>query len=475
MNLLLAVVDVLELKGLPAAVAVHDVVYDSRAVEPGDLFCCLPGTRFDGHRFAAAAVAAGAVGVICERFVPELATADVVQARVASGTARVAMARAAAARYGEPARQLTMAGVTGTNGKTSVTHLLGAALAAAGRPTTVLGTLSGHRTTPEAPDLQRQLAEIRDAATPQRAAVAMEVSSHALAQARVETIRFDVAVFTNLSHDHLDFHGDMERYFEAKASLFTPERAAVGVVNVDDPYGRRLVERSSIPCVEVGVPRQVTTRPRSTTFRWRDRPIRLALTGATNAVNAVLAAEAAVVLGVSPDAVVDGLATARPIPGRFEVVAGGDTEGPTVLVDYAHTPSALGAVVEEARRLSGGRVIVVFGCGGNRDTTKRPEMGSVAVAGADLVVLTSDNPRDEDPARIIEEVQRGMSAATPGQVIVIADRRAAIERALVAAADQDVVVVAGKGHERYQEIAGRRRAFDDRAVVADILARSERS
>ncbi len=471
MNQLLAVVDVLELKGDPAATAVRDVAYDSRAVAPGDLFCCIPGAHRDGHRFAGEAVAAGAVGLLCEHF--PVSGSEVVQARVARGTVRRAMAQAASARWGQPARQLTMAGVTGTNGKTTVTNLLGAVLSAAGRSTTVLGTLTGQRTTPEAPDLQRQLAAIRDAAAPERAAVAMEVSSHALVQSRVDSIHYDVAVFTNLSHDHLDFHGDMEAYFEAKASLFSPERAAVGVVNVDDPSGRRLAERTAIPVVEVHAPRDVVTRPGSSDFTWRGRRVHLGLTGATNAANAVLAAEAALVLGLGPGEVVRGLETAPPVPGRFDVVRSGTGQGATVLVDYAHTPSALVAVLGEARRLSPtGQVVVVFGCGGNRDASKRPEMGAAAVAGADLVIVTSDNPRDEDPMAIIDAVVEGTASAKPGQTLVVADRRAAIERALSSAAGGDVVVVAGKGHEDYQEIAGRREPFDDRRVIVDLLART---
>ncbi|HUA95277.1 MAG TPA: Mur ligase family protein, partial [Acidimicrobiales bacterium] len=285
MNLLLDEVDVVETSGDPATVDVRGVTHDSRLVAPGDLYCCVPGRLDDGHRYAAEAVSRGAVGLLCEHLVDGLADDRVVQAVVGPGRVRSAMARVAAAFWGFPARSLLMAGVTGTNGKTSVTHLLGAVLRHAGRPTTVLGTLSGARTTPEATDLQRLLAEVRDGAPKAgdamaQPAVAMEVSSHALAQSRVDGIHFDVAVFTNLSHDHLDYHGTMEDYYQAKASLFTSERAVQGVVSADDRWGRRLLAEARIPVVPVSRAdaSNIQLSAGCSTFTWRSLPVRLAMT-----------------------------------------------------------------------------------------------------------------------------------------------------------------------------------------------------
>jgi UDP-N-acetylmuramoyl-L-alanyl-D-glutamate--2,6-diaminopimelate ligase len=485
MNLLLDEIDVVETAGDPAAVEIHGIAHDSRQVRPGDLFCCLPGERADGHAHAADAVAAGAVGLLCEHFVPDLPDLPggrAVQARVRPGAARPSMARLAAAFWGFPSRDLVMVGVTGTNGKTSVTHLLGAVLERAGHPTAVIGTLSGERTTPEATDLQRTLHDLREQhrADGLRPAVAMEVSSHALVQSRVDAIHFDVAVFTNLSHDHLDFHGDLDSYFAAKASLFMPERAVRGVVNADDRWGRRLLADAHIPLVAVrgGEASDVSLAPGRSWFTWREHRATIAFTGAVNVRNALLAAEAAVSLGVEPDVVVAGLAAAAPVAGRLQVVAAAGPAGPpfTVMVDYAHTPAGLEVVLDEARRLAGpgGRVLVVFGCGGDRDRAKRPLMGAAATRLADLAVLTSDNPRSEDPLAIIDEVLGGVvpsaaEAGAGGRLAVEPDRRLAIERALVAAGPGDVVVLAGKGHEAYQEVGGSRLPFDDVSVATEIL------
>jgi len=468
MTLLLDDIPVLESVGDPAAVDVSGVAHDSRQVQPGDLFCCLPGHGTDGHRFAAEAVGRGAVGLLCE----QVLDLPVPQARVAAGQARPAMARVAAAFYGYPSRDLVMAAVTGTNGKTSVAHLLGAVLGHAGHPTTVLGTLSGARTTPEASDLQRTLADVRDRAPAgSQPAVTMEVSSHALAQSRVDGIHFDVAVFTNLSHDHLDYHGTMESYFAAKASLFTPDRAVKGVVNAEDRWGRRLLADAKVPMVAVraDAATDVDLAVGRSTFTWRGHRVELSMTGAVNVHNAVMAAEAAVALGLDPAEVAAGLATAAPVPGRLEVVPSPDL---AVLVDYAHTPDGLAVALDEARRLAGGgRVVVVFGCGGDRDRAKRPMMGEVAVRLADRAYLTSDNPRHEDPAAIIDEVVAGTGdAVATGRLVVDADRRRAIGQAVADARSGDVVVVAGKGHETVQEIGDRRLPFDDRVVVADALA-----
>jgi UDP-N-acetylmuramoyl-L-alanyl-D-glutamate--2,6-diaminopimelate ligase len=480
MNLLLDDIDVVETVGDPASVEVRGVGYDSRRVAPGDLFCCIPGAGADGHAFAREALERGAAALLCEHVVTGLPGPPVVQAAVGTGRVRPAMARVAAAFWGHPSRDLLMAGVTGTNGKTTVAHLLGSIFAAAGRPSTVIGTLTGERTTPEAPDLQRLLAAARAADGISEPAVAVEVSSHALVQSRVDAVHFDVAVFTNLSHDHLDFHGSMEAYFEAKAGLFTPERSVRGVVNADDPWGQRLLGTARVPVTAVSR-REVTDvriEPGRSTFTWRSRRVPLPMTGAVSVHNALLAAEAAIAVGIEPEAVVAGLAAAPTIPGRLEAVAVPGPTGPpfTVLVDYAHTPAGLEVVLNEARALAGTgrRVIVVFGCGGDRDRAKRPLMGAAAGRGADVVVVTSDNPRREDPDVIIDAVLSGIepsaeAARSAGRLVVEPDRRRAVDRAVGLAGPGDVVVVAGKGHELTQEVGGVRLPFDDRAVVAEVL------
>jgi UDP-N-acetylmuramoyl-L-alanyl-D-glutamate--2,6-diaminopimelate ligase len=476
MNLLLDEVDVLEVVGDPASVDVASVEHDSRRVTPGALFCCLPGRHSDGHEHAAEAVARGAVGLVCEHLVDAPLSRAVVQARVGPGCARPAMARLAAAFFDFPSRALLMAGVTGTNGKTTVTHLLAAVLAEGGLGAHVIGTLGGARTTPEATELQSILAQLRDVrrTTGLPQAVAMEVSSHALAQSRVDGIHFDVAVFTNLSHDHLDFHGDMEAYFLAKAALFSPEHAVAGVVSADDGWGRRLLDEGRIPlhAVRRADATDVALSIGASAFTWRGQAVEVALSGAFNVENALLAAEAAVVLGIEPPVVAAGLAQAPPVPGRFELVSG--PPGPVVVVDYAHTPASLTRVIAEARSLApgGARIMVVFGCGGDRDRAKRPAMGAAAVEGADLAVLTSDNPRGEDPLEIVAEVLAGVppEAIGAGRLVVEADRRRAIELALGRASAGDVVLICGKGHETTQQIGTATVDFDDRLVAREVLS-----
>ncbi|HUC04690.1 MAG TPA: UDP-N-acetylmuramoyl-L-alanyl-D-glutamate--2,6-diaminopimelate ligase [Acidimicrobiales bacterium] len=481
MSLLFADIDFIEASGDLAAVDIGGIAHDSRRVVAGDLFCCVPGLVTDGHVHAGEAVERGAAGIVCEHLIPALLERPVVQARVAAGTMRPVMAQLAATFYGHPAQDLLMTGVTGTNGKTTVTTLLGSILDSTGRPANVLGTLSGARTTPEAIEVQRVLAAVRDR---QRSdgrthAVVMEVSSHALVHARVDGIRFDVAVFTNLSHDHLDFHGTMESYFDAKALLFTPERAAIGVVNADDPWGLRLLGRARIPMVPVRMDGagDVELGPGRSAFSWRGHRVRTPLTGAVNVANSLLAAEAALALGLGAGEVAEALGHVEPVPGRLQLIAApspvaGTSDRPpfTVLVDYAHTPAGLETVLHEARGLAGtrGRVLVVFGCGGHRDQQKRPIMGGLASALADLAMVTSDNPRDEDPAAIIEDVMAGVPASSD-HVAVEPDRHLAIGRMLERARPGDVVVVAGKGHETYQEIQGDRLPFDDVEEIRKAL------
>lgn len=457
--------DVLAVHGDPQ-VTVTGVAHDSRHVAPGDLFCCTPGAVSDGHDFAADAVARGAVALLVERAlpvaVPQIEVSDV----------RAAMATAAVVVYGHPSEHLTVVGVTGTNGKTTVTHLLEAILREDGRSTAVLGTLSGPRTTPESPDLQRWLAERRDDGTD---AVAMEVSSHALELHRVDGTWFAVAVFTNLSRDHLDFHGTMEAYFEAKARLFTPAFAARAVVNLDDPSGRLLRDAATVPTVgysldDVGA---LEVGRSGSRFTWRGQDVQLPLGGRFNVANALAAAEAAVALGVDAAVVARGLSRPLVIPGRFELIDEGQPF--TVIVDYAHTPDGLTRVLEAAAEMAGpGRVHVVFGCGGDRDATKRPAMGAAAAAGADTVVLTADNSRSEDTAAIIGAVQqeiRQVPDPRAAEVLVEPDRQAAIALGLRAAGEGDVVVLAGKGHETTQTIGDQVLPFDDREVARGHLRR----
>jgi UDP-N-acetylmuramoyl-L-alanyl-D-glutamate--2,6-diaminopimelate ligase len=462
MTQLLRQVDIAEIRGDATGVEISAVDFDSRSVHPGSLFCCVPGATADGHDYAAGAVASGASALLCERFVD----VDVVQARVAPGRVRTAMAEAASAMHGYPARDLQMVGVTGTNGKTTVTQLVRSILDVAGRSTGVIGTLTGERTTPESPILQGLLADLRDQG---RRAVAMEVSSHALAQQRVDGIVFDVAAFTNLSHDHLDHHATMDDYFAAKASLFEPSRARLGVVNVDDPWGERLWRAASIPMVPVrrSDASDISASVGTVAFRWRGRPVALALGGLFNVDNALMAASIASVLEVEDDAIVAGLAQSSPVPGRMEVI---DNELPfSVVVDFAHTPAGLEVVLLSARPLTSARIICVFGCGGNRDRAKRPLMGEVADRLADVAILTSDNPRDEDPLAIIDDVRAGMHGHAT--LVVEPDRRAAIGAALERAHRGDLVLIAGKGHETTQTVGDRTLPFDDRDEARKALAR----
>jgi UDP-N-acetylmuramoyl-L-alanyl-D-glutamate--2,6-diaminopimelate ligase len=329
-----------------------------------------------------------------------------------------------------------------------------------------VGTLSGARTTPEAPDLQALLA---GAARDDDAVVAMEVSSHAIELRRITGTWFTVAVFTNLSQDHLDFHDTMDRYFAAKARLFEPERSAVGLVNRDDPWGRRLLETMAIPSVGWSAEdaTDVELRADGTSFSWRGQRVELALAGRFNLANAIAAAEAALALGAEPADIAAGLAEARPVDGRFEPVGDGPV---SVLVDYAHTPDALDQALRSARELTDGRLIVVFGCGGDRDRAKRPLMGGAADKVADVVVVTSDNPRSEDAGTIIEEVLAGIDRTD--DLVVEPDRRRAVEAAVAMAAPGDLVLVAGKGHETTQDLGdGDVIAFDDREVAATALRR----
>jgi UDP-N-acetylmuramoyl-L-alanyl-D-glutamate--2,6-diaminopimelate ligase len=448
---LVAALEPVEVLGGPSG-EVRDLAYDARAVMPGALFFAVPGQRVDGHEFAPEAVERGAVALVVERRldlpVPQVVVRDV----------RAAMAPAADAFFGEPTRELEVVGVTGTSGKTTTSFLLFAILAAAGRRPGLLGTVEARvggerrgvvRTTPEAIDLQRVFREMLDAGD---RSCAMEASSHASILHRLDRVRFAALVFTNLSQDHLDFHGDMESYFEAKRRLFLVEPRPIAVVNVGDEHGRRLAQEL----------------PDAITFSVADAAaldgIGLRLRGRFNVENALGALTAARALGIGDDAIRHGLASVRGVPGRFESVDAGQPFH--VIVDYAHKPDALEKVLRAARDLAGGsRVLCVVGAGGDRDRGKRAVMGRLASELADVAIVTSDNPRSEDPEAIAAEIVAGAA----GEVEIELDRAAAIRRAVELARPGDVVLIAGKGAEQGQEFADRTVPFDDREAAKEAL------
>jgi UDP-N-acetylmuramoyl-L-alanyl-D-glutamate--2,6-diaminopimelate ligase len=471
-----------ELRG-DGATIVTDVVLDSRRVGHGDLYCCVPGARADGHDFAPDAVAAGASSLLVERFL------DLPVPQVLVPAARPVLPALADAFHDHPSGRFDLVAVTGTNGKTTTTYMLEAIARAAGRVPGVIGTVEVRigderrdaiHTTPEATDLQRLLAEMAEGGV---GLTAMEVSSHGLALGRVDGTRFRAAIFTNLTQDHLDFHPDMEDYFRAKSLLFTPRFTEVGVVNVDDPYGQRLARSAEVPVVTVGTGAGADWRATGveaglggtgftvTAPGGRRAAVTLALAGQFNAVNALGAIAAAAHLGIDLDTAAAGLAALPGVPGRFERVDAGQAF--TVLVDYSHTPDSLENALRAARAVTAGRVLVVVGCGGDRDRAKRPIMGEIAGKLADYTLVTSDNPRSEEPAAIVAEVAEGTRrTAAAGAWEAEVDRRAAIARALAMARPGDAVLIAGKGHEQGQEFAGGRKVpFDDRVVAREELAR----
>lgn len=449
--------------------------FDSRLVERGDLFVALVGAHADGHDHVGGAVAAGAAALLVQRRLgpAEDPVASSVPQVIVAAT-RPAMAMMACALENDPTAELFAVGITGTNGKTTTTHLTAAALEGAGLACGQIGTLTGERTTPESPDLQRRLRAMVDAGL---TAVAMEVSSHSLVQDRVLGSRLDVGVFTNLSPDHLDYHATMESYFAAKASMFRTGMISSAVINGDDAWGRRLVDelrqRAALPVTVVtgADAEDLVCRIDGSTFRWRGQDVHLAIPGRFNVDNALAAAEAARFAGVSDAAIADGLTGAGQVPGRFEIVARADAEldRPTVVVDYAHTPDGLAKVLAAVRELAPeAGIAVVFGCGGDRDRDKRPLMGAAAAAGADHVIVTSDNPRSEDPDAIIAAIVAGLPADADHDVQP--DRGAAIGAAIAAHGAADVVVVAGKGHEVTQTIGDSVLEFDDREVARRAVA-----
>ncbi|MFC5728435.1 UDP-N-acetylmuramoyl-L-alanyl-D-glutamate--2,6-diaminopimelate ligase [Nocardioides vastitatis] len=470
-------------------VTVTGITLDSRRVQPGDLYAALPGSRAHGARFTADAAEAGAVAVLTDLEGRRLAESVGLPLLVVESP-RTVLGVVAAAIYGDPAEALRTIGVTGTQGKTTVTRLLDGALLASGVRSAVVGTvgtrIAGEEvktslTTPEAPDLHGLFARMRELDV---TACAMEVSSHALVLGRVDGVVFDVAVFTNLGRDHLDFHADLEEYYQAKAMLFAPEHARLGVVCTDDEHGRRLSQEAPIPIrtfsvvpgadadwgvsdVELGPggSRFTVHGPEGVTVAGG-----VPLPGEFNVANALAAIASATEAGFDPQAVADGIARSAGVPGRLERIDAGQEF--TVVVDYAHKPDAVDAVLRTLRPVTARRLVVVIGAGGDRDRGKRPVMGEIAAGLADVLIVTDDNPRTEDPAAIRAELLAGARAAGgPVEVIEIADRRAAITDALTRARAGDVVLVAGKGHETGQEVAGVVHPFDDRQVVHDVLRR----
>lgn len=473
---------------------IRGLAYHTRDVSDGTLFFCVPGLTVDGHEFAAAAVGGGAAALVCERDTG-LATTQVIVPSV-----RRAMALAAGRWYGEPSRRLRMVGVTGTNGKTTTAYLVAGLFSAAGHPSGLLGTVVNRiggvehpvaLTTAGSLDLQRMLAEMAAAGDE---ACALEVSSHALDQERAAGIAFDAAVFTNLSRDHLDYHKDFEDYFAAKRRLFLPRdesvKRATAIVNVGDDFGARLAAECApyygddlwtyaladrvgeeAPTVSA---RELELRADGSTFTLVcsrcgvEARVTIHLAARFNVENAAAAAAVGLALGLPADDVIGGLAALHAIPGRFEAVRAGQPFG--VVVDFSHTPDSLENALLAARGVTPGRVLVVFGCGGDRDRGKRPLMGGLGARLADRAVITSDNPRSERPAAIVAEIAAGVPTDLRDKVILEVDRRAAIRLALAEAQPGDTVLIAGKGHEQGQQFADHKIPFDDRVVAEEEIA-----
>lgn len=459
------ILDDLSLDVSTSSLEISRVDIDSRECEPGTLFFAMPGATQHGARFALDAVVRGALCVVSDRLI-DLSVPVVV---VPTSQLRALLAHASAAIVGHLEAKVKLVAVTGTNGKTSVATLVSSLAQALSWNAASIGTLTNQRTTPAAPELYRTLGSLIgnfNSASPD-SLVAIEVSSHALTQRRVDGLRFCVAAFTNLSHDHLDYHGAMEKYFLAKASLFTSEHAKRAVIWTDDPYGERLAEMTALPVTRVSRNDAVDVDAslRGSTFFWRGHLVNSPLVGDYNVDNALLAMAIMSTLGAGDEQVAASMGEVTSVPGRFDVLYG---DGVTIIVDYAHTPGGLHRLLSDVRTLQPeGRIITVFGAGGDRDRAKRPEMGRVASTISDLTIVTSDNPRSEPPDAIIDAV---LSGVAPGAAVVReADRRQAIVRALASAKAGDVVVLAGKGHETTQTVGDLVIAFDDRVVAQELL------
>lgn len=459
------VLDSVSLDVSTSSIEVTHIEIDSRLCVPGSLFFAMPGTRTHGATFVDDAVRHGAVAIVSSRPLSALVPVVVVP----DSQLGALLAHASSTVVGRPEEGLELVGVTGTNGKTSVTSLVGSLTRALGWNGANIGTLTNERTTPASPDLFRTLARLASGFDDRRAhsVVALEVSSHALHQHRVEGLRFTVTAFTNLSHDHLDYHRTMEEYFFVKAQLFTPEHAKRAVIWCDDPYGLRLADMTSLPVSRVhrADATDVTESLQGTIFFWRGHLVNTPLLGDYNVDNALMAMEIVRSLGADESEIASSMAEVEGVPGRFELVS---ARGIVVIVDYAHSPEGLRRLLSDVRRLvEGGRVITVFGCGGDRDRSKRRTMGEVASASSEITIVTSDNPRSESPDAIIDSIVEG---TVPGATVLrMVDRRSAIAEAITLAEPGDVVVVAGKGHETTQVIGDEVLAFDDRAVARELL------
>jgi UDP-N-acetylmuramoyl-L-alanyl-D-glutamate--2,6-diaminopimelate ligase len=464
-------------------VEILGLAYDSREVFPGFVFCAIRGTRTDGNNFVPKAIARGAVAVVSAS--PPISSLRMPWIQVEDE--RAALAGMAGNFFGHPTGKLHLVGITGTNGKTTTTYLVEEILKAADRTAAAFGTIEyrgpgfqfpAERTTPEAPDLEKLFRQVVDAGWEY---AVMEVSSHAIAMKRVQELRFEVAVFTNLSRDHLDFHGDMESYFRTKKKLFeglcgVPPRMMV--LNIDDSRYEELRNIDPSRVISYGMQLAADICPLSYHFTWEgtearyktpvgEMDVRTSLMGKPNLFNIGAAIGAAVALGVPADAISRGIQQLPNVPGRFEPVNAGQKF--RVIVDYAHTDDALLKLMQTASEITAGRLIVVFGCGGERDHTKRPAMGEVAARESDYAIVTSDNPRGEDPMAIIHEIEAGMAGIDDAHYQIIVDRREAIRTALTEAREGDTVVIAGKGHETYQTIGSVSYPFDDRAVARELL------
>ncbi|MFD9972028.1 UDP-N-acetylmuramoyl-L-alanyl-D-glutamate--2,6-diaminopimelate ligase [Streptomyces sp. NPDC059011] len=479
----------------PGSGAVTGITHDSRAVRPGDVYAALPGARLHGADYVAQARDLGAAAILTDPTGADRAAATGLPVLVAENP-RGRMGELAAEIYGRPGEALLQIGITGTSGKTTTAYLVEGGLRGAGRSTGLIGTvemrideerIKSERTTPEATDLQALFAVMRERGVE---SVAMEVSSHALVLGRVDGCVFDVAVFNNLSPEHMEFHSGMEDYFQAKAQLFTPARARRGVVNLDDEYGRRLVTESSIPVVTFSAEGHpdadwraddVEVGPLGSTFtvvgpRGERVRAQAPLPGPFNVANTLAAIVTLAVAGIDPQTAADGVAAVPGVPGRLERVDAGQPY--LAVVDYAHKTDAVESVLRSLRKVTEGRLHIVLGCGGDRDRTKRGPMGAAAARYADTAVLTSDNPRSEDPLAILAAMLAGAAevpAHERGDVLVEADRAAAIAAAVARAAPGDTVLIAGKGHEQGQDIAGVVRPFDDRQVLREAIEHSHKN
>ena len=466
-------------------VEIHEIEYDSRKVEKGDLFACIVGYATDGHKFAQAAIEAGAAALLVERELPFSIPQVIV------GDSRRAMAEAAAQYYGHPARKLRMVGVTGTNGKTTTTYMLKSIFEHAGYRTGLIGTITNlidgkpiptDRTTPESVDLQRILAQMVEAGVN---VCLMEVSSHSLDQERVHGIRFDVGIFTNLTHDHLDYHKTFENYLAAKKKLFLQSDFAIA--NIDDHCAQQMLEGISCPSMTFGIcenadtyAKNIDITPRGVSFDMylpvsledihtkSSMHVKLSIPGLFSVYNAMGTAAAAFALGISPQIIKGGLEEMISVSGRLEHLAV-PGRNYSVLLDYAHAPDALENILKTVRSFTRGRLITLFGCGGNRDRAKRPVMGEIAGRYSDYCIITTDNPRDEAPMDIMRAIEEGMNRSGCDYAM-IENRRDAIRFALQIGREDDTIVLAGKGHETYQEIRGVKHHFDEKEIVAELAA-----